>query len=990
MKRFFILSIFCLFHLNYSSCDLKEQRPSAIDALRQGFRNVPLEARPRALWDWVDGNFSLAEITNEMENAVEMGMGGFDIWDVRSVVDEMSVVPAGPAFMGPESVKAIVHAINEAERLDLDLGLIVASGWNAGGAWTKPEHQTMGIYKSTIIVKGPVKVHKQISFPDIPEKIDYLGDEVPANIQRDEDGLPVFYREIAVTAIPLSADSIISDQSQVMDLSSFMDEKGMLSWEAPDEEWLITRYVCANTGQLMFSHTPNSAGPMIDHFSAEASEAHINYFIDKIEAELEKPIGESGLNYLYTDSYEVRGQLWTPDMIREFEHRMKYSLLPFLPVLDGYVVESEEITQRFMYDYNKVLSDLIIENHYQRSREICESHGIGFVAEAAGPGQPVHNCPFESLKSSGVLSFPRGEFWHIPEKNDYWKPMRENRGHHYLDQLQVIKGVASASHIYNRKFVEAEAFTGVHLWSESPGDLKPTADRAFCEGLNRINFHTYPHSPEAAGEPGWVYSFGTLVSDTRIWWPKAKPFMDYLGRCSYLLQQGNFKGDVLYYYGDKAPNFVPAKHIDPSLGFGYDFDVTNTDILVNSIYVEDGRLKLPHGPTYEVLVLPEVDYILPEILEKIKFLVEEGAIVIGPRPVKSNGLFQWQQRDLQVKELADQLWGDVDGETNVENAYGKGKVIWGKTIREVLTEKMISADFTFSGNVKETELDFIHRTVDGVEVFFLRNRTKGLVDGWASFRAKGKRPEFWDPVTGKMWRIKSYREDGEYVEVPLRLERYGSMFIVLHSEKEQKDLPLLDAGPIGYSSVYVEKDRTDGDSIMIEREVVGIDGPWKVYFPEERKGPGQIEFDKLISWPDAADDRIRFFSGIATYECDVDLGDPTAEGVLEMYIDLGQVRELAEVLINGKSVGITWFEPYRLDITEFIQAGKNTIKIEVANTWANRLAGDAKLPEPERISHSNVVRLPNAWAVPMKDVPNEQFGLMESGMMGPVEVIKIY
>ena len=268
---------------------------------------------------------------------------------------------------------------------------------------------------------------------------------------------------------------------------------------------------------------------------------------------------------------------------------------------------------------------------------------------------------------------------------------------HYLDDLQVIKGVACASHIYNKKYVEAEAFTGTHLWNEGPGDLKPTVDRAFCEGLNRIIFHTWPHTPKAAGEPGWVYSFGTIMNENRIWWPMAKPWMDYLGRCSFMLQQGNFVGDVLFYYGDSAPNFVPAKHIIQGLGYGYDYDVINSDVLLNNLFVSKGKLKLPHGQEYEILVLPDVEYMQPEILHKINDLVRSGATVVGPKPLRSHGLNNWQERDKTVKELADKLWGNCDGKEKLENRSGAGKIVWGKDLRNGFNGQGSHAGFRFCG-----------------------------------------------------------------------------------------------------------------------------------------------------------------------------------------------------------------------------------------------------------------------------------------------------
>ena len=947
---------------------------TTVPQLRKGFTEPPVEARPRALWDWVDGNFQMEEITREMEEAARMGMGGFDIWDVRSVVDEDSIMPAGPPFMGDESVEAICFAIHEAERLGLDLGLIIASGWNAGGAWTLPEHQTMGLFQSEIGVTGPGNINEKLSFPELPDRAGKEGRKSEAIIPRAESGLPVFYRDVAVIAYQQDPAGHI--KGEIIDLSQQMENNGLLSWEAPEGDWNVIRYVCTNTGQPMISSTPNSHGPMIDHFNAEASERHIRFFIDKLEAELGKPIGESGLTYLYTDSYEVQGQLWTPGMTAEFQERMGYSMVTFLPALEGKVVTDHNTTTRFLYDFRRVLSDLIIENHYVRTREICEENGIGFVAEAAGPGWPIHNCPFESLKSSGSLTFPRGEFWHLPDNSDFWRSYRgTEREKHYLVDLDVIKGVASASHIYNQKYVEAEAFTGTHLWNEGPGDLKPAADRAFCEGLNRINFHTWPHTPEEAGTPGWVYAFGTLVNEHRIWWPMAKPWMDYLGRCSYMLQQGNFVGDVLFYYGDSVPNFVPAKHIVPGLGFGYDYDVTNSDILLNRLKVEDGKLLLPHGQSYGLLALPDEVYMQPEILDKIGMLVREGATVVGPKPTRSHGLFNWEERDRKVQEMAEKIWGECDGTTVTRHDHGRGTVYWGEDLRSILKEHGITPDFNFEGTSEKTSLDFIHRRWGDTDIYFVRNDSDAPVSGTATIRQTGKELEYWDPATGKMYMAGETKSSTGGFQVPLSLDAHGSLFLVFS--------PHMTSDRNG----QVEQDPQLGQ--FLEERIlttIGLEGPWHVNFPEESAGEGTVVFDSLVSWNRRTEDGIRFFSGIAAYEKEFEWGGETGEDGQGAFLEFGDIVETAHIYLNGTDLGILWKKPFRVEISGALKTGSNHLRIEVANTWANGLAGDARLPAGERRTRTNVIRLPNAWSHPMKEIPNDDYGLIDGGLCGSVKI----
>jgi (4-O-methyl)-D-glucuronate---lignin esterase len=998
------------------ACNEGNSHKQQLDILKAGFETPPLEARPRALWAWVNGNFDREEITREMEEATRMGMGGFDIWDVSKVVDENNIVPAGPSFMSDEYVDAICYAINEAERLQLNLGLIIASGWNAGGAWTLPENQTMGLFHSEKTVNGPANRKIKLDFPLLPDEPGSSIYNQNSIIPRGNDGRPQFYREIGVIACRLVRDSILDTCRDIIDLSGRLTKGEEITWQVPEGNWKIVRYVCANTGQPMISSTPNSNGPMIDHFNPVAAELHIRYFIDKLEAKLGKPLGESGLSYFYTDSYEVVGQLWTPKMADEFKKRKGYSLIPFLPVFDGYKVVDAAITSRFLYDYRQVLSDLIIENHYAKIRGICEAHGVGFVAEAAGPGQPIHNCPFESLKSSGSLTFPRGEFWYLPSNTEFWRRMQgKEEERHYLDDLQVIKGVACASHIYNKKYVEAEAFTSTALWNEGPGDLKPTADRAFCEGLNRVIFHTWPHTPKAAGKPGWVYSFGTIMNENRIWWPMVRPWMDYLGRCSFMLQQGDFVGDILFYYGDSAPNFVPAKHRLPGLDYGYDYDVINSDVLLNNLFVSKGKLKLTHGQEYELLVLPDVEYMQPEILHKIKDLVLNGATIVGPKPLRSNGLNNWQERDKTVKELADKLWGNCDGKEKQEYRSGAGRIVWGKDLSAVLADRDVLPDFNFEGNIEKKEIDFIHRKIKDIDIYFIRNKSPKNVFGTGIFRQQKKQASYWNPLTGDTSACRIMARRPHQTLLPITLDPNGSIFIVFASGTQKGNIstiirdgkvifPLNETGDENMVSLerdekgfffsrkgeYAFKEslnKTKTISIKEDPSRFIINGPWQVYFPDSMKGPGKVTFDSLIWWTDSNMEGIRFFSGIATYSKEFVYPDSSVIKNKKLLLEFENIMETAHVYLNGIDLGICWIQPYRIDITGALRKGKNQLRVEVANTWANRLCGDARLPHEQRISNTNITRLPNAWSYPMDKIPNEEYDLLEGGMTGKVSIV---
>ena len=957
------------------------------DRLLAGFQDPPVSARPKAYLTFVNGNFDLAEIRRELEEAKRMGMGGFDIWDVGVLVDPDSVIPAGPPFMGRESVEAIAFAVREGKRLGLEMGLVAASSWNDGGPWVKPEDGVMGLFRSELTVSGPARFAGELPFPEISRKMGRLR----ALLDLDERGIPRFYRDVAVLAYP---DSARFPRSAVIDLSDSLSPDGWLSWQVPPGRWRIVRYVCFGTGQPLAIPSPNSNGLVVDHFSARAMERHLNVFFQRLEAVL-GPLGQSGLRYLYSDSYEANSASWTPGLVQIFRERRGYDPLPYLPVLDGCTVESPEISQRFLFDFHKLLSDLIIENHYRKGVELCREHGIGYRAEAGGPGAPVHNCPFEDLKALGAVDVPRGEFWY-----------NHPAGKKHMEELQVIKGPASAAHLYGKRQVEAEAFTSVWLWQESPRHLKPLADRALCEGLNRFVYHTFPHTPPEAGSPGWVYNFGTLIYPKRAWWPLSRPFHDYLARCSFLLQQGLFVAHALYYYGDRAPNFVKPKHLRPDLGPGYDYDVVNSDVILNRLAVKNGRLVLPHGQSYSVLVLPSERRANPEVLEKIAELVRGGATVIGPPPEKAYSLRDYPHRDERVRRLAAKLWGECDSVRVQERRVGRGRIVWGKTARQVLAELGIPPDVEVIPDSLTPRLDWIHRRDGETDIYFLRNRSKRRFAGEVRFRVQGKQPEVWDPETGETADVPVFTLENSRVRLPLCLEGEGSVFVIFRRRAPRtavravlKDgrqvFPTDGAAPRSFTcsrgrlipleaGTFVMR-RADGraDSFRVDSpgETVPVGGPWEVHFPFGWDAQGRTVFPELISWTEAKDPGIRTFSGVAKYCKTVVVDGELLQRFQRVVLDLGEVREMARVFVNGRSAGTAWHAPFRVEVTSLLRPGENDLTIYVANLLHNRLVGDARRPKRLRRTHTNITRLPNAWMDPMAEVPPKP-----SGLLGPVRL----
>jgi alpha-L-rhamnosidase len=934
MKYFIALSILMVNCLNAKPQKIKsDQKSEHLQRLVNEFGNPPMAYKPGAFWCWLNGNMSTISITRDLEAMKSKGINRAEIWDVAAV-KEPSFIPAGGEFLGDKSVSLIKHAISEGKRLKMSIGIVASSGWNAGGSWVTPDWASKNLFFSKVEVEGSQTLAIDLPFPKFPEGCP-MRDSVT----------PVFYKDVSVLAVPFNAEKNIADVSRVLTLTPFF-KNGKLVWKIPEGKWTILRFVCSNNGQQLIVPSPNSNGLFIDFFDPNATRRHLKYFMDRLGVTPENS-SEAGLAYFEFDSMELAdGTPWTDSFPSIFMNRQGYEIEKYLPVLAGWDIRNS--TKRFRYDFNQTVSDQLIYSHYQTGTEFLKKYNAKLVAESGGPGAPVwETCPVDALKALGNVSVPRGEFW-IKHRNMF-----------------LIKEVASASHIYGKKIVDAESFTTWRRWKDSPFDMKKLVDRAFCEGLNNITFHTFSSTNPEDGLPGRTYHAGYDMNPGTTWWNKSKPFMDYLTRCSYLLQQGLFVADACYYYGDQAPNFFPLFHDVPErprlkgLGKGYNFDVVNSDIILNRMSVKDGRLVLPDGMSYAIMLLPDQVHMPLQVLKKINELVKAGATIVGSRPTTVPGLNNWEKENVALNQLSSELWGASDGKTIFEKTSGKGRVIAGYSADEVLQKKHIEPDFSFTGS---SEIDYIHRTTALGEIYFLRNESEDPVNAMCQFRVKGMYPELWDASTGNVSRVADYTKEGGALSFKIELPAHGSIFVVFNKNNRSK------------LSVF--------DDNKLNATKTEISGPWKINFPSDWGAPPSAVFDRLISWTESENTGIKYFSGTAAYHNSFNLA---ATGDKTLMLDLGELRDVAEVFINGKSAGILWKKPYSVDISQLVQSGINELKVEIVNLWVNRLTGDMLLDPKDRFCKTNQPYMKSeVW--PGGDEP---FSLQTAGLLGPVTLTEL-
>jgi (4-O-methyl)-D-glucuronate---lignin esterase len=948
------------------------------DDLEAGFANPPRSARLRAYWWWLNGNVTKAAITRDLEEMKAKGFGGALICDAGGAEqDGNDQVPHGPTFFTPEWRELYKHTLREADRLGLEMSLNILSGWNLGGPGVTADDAAKKLTWSEALLHGPEKCEQALPMPTARDG--YYRDivvvayrakdpppgraaQAPSRIRNWEE--KAMYRSLHSSApdttplfeeypaVPGEEDARAAD---VVDLTAKLSKDGILHWDVPEGNWRVLRFGCTIGDHSRVSTCSQGwQGYAVDVLDAGAFERYWDAVVEPLIADA-GPLAGSALKYLHTDSWEVEALNWTPTLREEFRRRRGYDLLPFLPVMAGRIVDSRPVSNRFLDDYRKTLGDLAVDNHYRIFAERAHQHGLQIHPESGGP----HAVPIDAQRCLGMDDAPMSEFWAWS-----WR-------HRIGDTNRFfVKQPASAAHTYGHRLVVAEGFTdiGPH-WQESLCDnLKPSFDRALGEGLNLLVWHAFVCSPAEMGLPGQQYFAGTHFNPNSTWWPKSAAFLAYINRCQFLLQQGLFVADACYYYGDHVPNFAQLKRIDPARVLpGYDYDVATEDCVLDRMSVRDGRLVLPDGMSYRVLVLPNRDRIALPVLRKLKQLVESGATVIGPKPTGTRTLTDYPQCDREVAQIADQLWGEGLKKTPgmQQHAFGKGRTIAGATAREVLLGDGVKPDFDYravaasaSGSTPPpVVLDYIHRTAGDAEIYFVANPSNCWEDVNCTFRVAGKAPELWDAVSGTRRPAGSWSQSAGQTSLPMRFAPYGSMCVIFRKPAAVPRTPVVQRNFPTYGSPHE------------------LTGAWAVQFDPKWGGPESATFEKLVSWTERPEPGVKYFSGTAVYRKSFDLPEPLRQPGQRLALDLGEVKELAQVRLNGKDLGVLWARPFRVDITDALRPEGNQLEIEVVNFWPNRIIGDQFVPANKRLTRTNIRKL-------TKETP-----LMPSGLLGPVSVM---
>ncbi len=782
----------------------------------------------------------------------------------------------------------------------------------------------------------------------------------------------------------------------VVVLTGRMAADGRLRWNAPAGSWAILRFGYTSTGARNAPATREGRGLECDKMDPGAVERHFRAFPEKLIAEAGEHAGRT-LRFILVDSWEAGFQNWTASFPAEFEKRRGYSLLPWLPALTGETVSSTRESEAALYDFRRTIADLIRESYYERLAALLHERKLELHAEVIYGGASYP--PLDVLRSTQQVDLPMFEFWTGAGKDSLieYKP---------ADGPELNLPACAAAG-YGRPLLGSEAYTGFAHYSESPADLKPFGDRAFCAGINRMILHSSVHQP-TDDTPGMTLGpFASHFNRNNLYWRYASPWLAYQARIQSLLGQGTPVFDVLYFLGDQLPQYF-VRNASTTLPAGYALDAVNADILATRIAVADGRLRLNGVADAALLSLPPQPYLTLDTLRRVEALVREGAQVYGPKPLHTLSMADAREA-AAFRALADRVWGDVDGRSVFTRRHGKGSVSWGKPIAEVLADRRVPPQFAASP-AGEKDFLFVHRRVGDADVYFVANQWNRVLARECSFRVGEKTPEIWDPETGSVTRPAAFRIEGGQLRLPVRFEPRQALLFVFRPGRPSRFVTKIASGETtlfpgaGGIEAYVPQLRFEADGIALVPAASGAltfgtsDGrtlSGQFTAPEtlavvglrgtlELRGPGvssrrPIEIADLRPLTEYDAPEVRTFSGEATYRLRFSLPDLDPSRSDGLRLNLGDFESVAEVSLNGQSMGRLWKPGTELDVTGRLRR-ENELVVTVVNVYRNRIIGDlAQFGELRNLRTSS----------PIKDFLSADKPLKRSGLLGPIQVTRI-
>ena len=790
---------------------------------------------------------------------------------------------------------------------------------------------------------------------------------------------------------PETTTSMIAEEDAIakedlINITARVDAKGKLSWEAPAGMWKIMRFAHTSTGHTNATGG-GGVGLEVDKFNPEAIRLQFDKWFGEAIRTAGPDLSRRVLKMLHIDSWECGSQNWSPVFREEFRKRRGYDLVDYLPVMAGIPIDNATTSEKVLYDIRKTIAELVTDTFFGTMATEAKKAGVAFSAENVAP-----TMVSDALSHFRYVDYPGGEFWLKSPTHD--KPN---------DMLDAISG----GHIYGKDIIQAEAYTELRMdWDEHPGNLKALGDRNYALGINRFFYHVFVHNPWTDRKPGMTLDgVGTYIQRDQTWWKPGKAWIDYAQRVQYQLQKGSPVIDLAVFTGEEIPSraLMPDRLVSLFPGVfgettvkkeqarldnkgqplakmpkevtysanitdlsqwvnpmhGYTYDSFNPDVLLNAAKVADGKVTFGSGIAYGALVFPGRRKMSPnammsvDVVEKILELVRDGATVfLGDKPQRTPGLNGKEEIEKWQKTV-NLLWVEGD-ENKAVLKIGKGRIVRLPYTQKDFSAVGITPDIRFTspdGAREEQDIAYTHRRSNAEDIYFISNQKEKKRQVLVSFRIHGRVPELYDAVTGTVTALKEWKTEGERTILPLQLDKNASVFVRFRERT-------------------AEASRKEGRNWQEFQTVQEITGNWKISFDPEFHGPKVPLTAPLFDWSTSGNDSIRHYSGTATYEKTF-TWDGKKEGI---WLHLGDIANIAEVTLNGTDCGTIWTFPHRVAVAHALQKGENRLKIKITNTWANRLIGDQKLPEPERLTKTTA-------PFRLQDTP-----LLKAGLLGPVRL----
>jgi hypothetical protein len=741
-------------------------------------------------------------------------------------------------------------------------------------------------------------------------------------------------------ATPTAARLAVIAPASVINVTDQVAADGRLRWEAPPGRWTLVRLGWSLTGQTNGPAQAKDTGLEIDKLDPDLVRGYLEHYLSIYRDAMQEPLGPGSVQSLLTDSWEAGVQNWTPTLLAQFKSRRGYDPLPYLPALIGRVVGDADRSERFLWDFHRTLEEALADNHYGVIAQVLHEQGMRYYTEAQGD---TPRAIGDGLAIKARADIPTAEYWYRAFATAPGQP-----------SLQAdLREAASAAHLYGKPLAAAESLTvaaGTDPWAFSPAMLKPVVDEIFASGINRILLHESHHQPLLHEAPGLTLGFfGQFFNRNETWAEDAGAWIDYLSRTSFLLQQGAFAADVLYFYGEERNlTEIYLTGFEHEVPEGYGYDYANAEAL-QTLSAREGSIFATGGMGYRMLFVPPfvTRYTLPT-LHKLRELVRDGAVLVAARPRGALGL---QASDAEVRAIADELWGAADAGSAVRT-YGRGKVYGEPDLRAALAAEHLAGDVTVSEPcAPDCHLMSIHRRTPDADIYFLSNRVAEPRSLRVTFRLEHRVPELWRAETGETQAL-AYRETAQGVQAQLSFASQDAYFVVFRR------------GPRSAGALPPAQTR---------KVLLSVEGPWQVDFQSGRGAPAGTTLPQLRDLSASFDPGIKYFSGAATYRASFTLPRVRGEGARRLRLDLGSVHELAVVRLDGQMLGTLWHAPFEIPLPPSVAAGRHELQIRVDTLWVNRLIGDQQ-PGATRIAFA----------------PQSPYmatsALMPSGLLGPVRI----